>query len=69
MEIIIVIIGTLSAIASAIFDFFGFRSYLQQRRTQPLLEKSFGSELYGPETIERSTRYYIPPNCSSVDPA
>jgi len=68
-EAIIVVIGTLAAIASAIFEFFGFRAYRQQRRTQRVLEKSFGSELYGPETIERSTRYYIPPNCSSVDPA
>ncbi|MDZ7360912.1 MAG: DUF1566 domain-containing protein [candidate division KSB1 bacterium] len=69
VPLVIGIIGTLAAIASAFFDFFGFRSYWQQRRTQRLLEKSFGSELYGPETIERSTRYYIPPNCSSVDPA
>jgi hypothetical protein len=68
-EIILVVIGTLAAVLSAIFDFFGFRLYRQQRRTQRLLEKSFGSELYGAETIERSTRYYIPPNCSSVDPA
>ena len=66
---IIVIVGTLAAIASAIFDFFGFRLFLQQRRTQKLLERSFGSEFFGPETIERSTRYYVPPNCSSVDPA
>gem|GEM_PF-2289439 len=68
-EAVLLVIGTLAAIASAVFDFFGFRSYWQQRRTQRVLEKSFGSELYGPETIERSTRYYIPPNCSSVDPA
>jgi hypothetical protein len=72
-EIIIVVIGTLAAVASAVFDFFGFRSYRQQRRTQRLLqrlqEESFGSDLYGPEIIARSTRYYIPPNCSSVDPA
>lgn len=64
-----VIIGILATIAGAFFEFFGFRSYRQQRRTQKLLEKSFGSDLYGPEVIERSTRYYIPPNCSSVDPA
>ncbi|MDZ7302137.1 MAG: DUF1566 domain-containing protein [candidate division KSB1 bacterium] len=68
-EIILVVIGTHAAVMSAIFDFFGFRAYRQQRRTQRLLEKSFGSELYGPETIKSSTRYYIPPNCSSVDPA
>ncbi len=63
-----VILGILVALAGAFFEFFGFRSYRQQRRTQKLLEKSFGSELYGPEAIDRSTRYYVPPNCSSVDP-
>ena len=68
-EIIIAVVGVLVGMAGAFFEFFGFRSYRQQRRTQKLLEKSFGSELYGPETIERSTRYYLPPNCSSVDPA
>ena len=64
-----VILGILVAMAGAFFEYFGFRSYRQQRRTQKLLEKSFGSDLYGPEVIERSTRYYVPPNCSSVDPA
>jgi len=64
-----VILGILIAMAGAFFEFFGFRSYRQQHRTQKFLEKSFGSDLYGPETIERSTRYYVPPNCSSVDPA
>jgi len=64
-----IILGILVTMAGVFFEFFSFRSYRQQRRTQKLLEKSFGSELYGPETIERSTRYYVPPNCSSVDPA
>lgn len=59
-------IGALAAVAAAWFAYLPFR---QQRRTQNLLEKSFGSDLYSPETIERSTRYYIPPHCSSVDPA
>ncbi|MBC6950144.1 DUF1566 domain-containing protein [candidate division KSB1 bacterium] len=59
-------IGALAAVAAA---WFAYLPILQQRRTQRLLEKSFGSDLYSPETIERSTRYYIPPNCSSVDPA
>lgn len=59
-------IGALAALAAA---WLAYLPILQQRRTQNLLEKSFGSDLYSPETIERSTRYYIPPNCSSVDPA
>ena len=66
METIIGIIGVLAGVVSALFAFWPI---WQHRRTQLLLEKSFGSEMYGPETIECSTRYYIPPNCSSVDPA
>jgi len=56
-----VVVGLLSLLLA-------YLHYRQQTSTQKLLEKSFGSELYGPEVIERSTRYYIPPNCSSVDP-
>jgi hypothetical protein len=41
----------------------------QQRRTQKFLEKSFGADFFDSATIERSTRYYVRPNCSSVDPA
>jgi len=59
-------IGALAAVAAAWFVYLPYR---QQRRTQRVLEKSFGSDLYTPEVIANSTRYYIPPNCSSVDPA
>ncbi len=58
-------IGALAAVAAA---WFAYLPYHQQRRTQRVLEKSFGSELYTPEVIANSTRYYVPPNCSSVDP-
>lgn len=59
-------IGALAAVVAAWFVYLPYR---EQRRTQKLLEKSFGSELYTPEVIANSTHYYIPPNCSSVDPA
>ncbi len=59
-------IGALAAVAAAWLVYLPHR---QQRRTQKLLEKSFGSELYTREVIANSTRYYVPPNCSSVDPA
>ncbi len=62
----ILVISSLAAVTSVVFALWRL---WQQRRTQRLLEKSFGSELYGPEIIERSMRYYIPPDCSSVDPA
>lgn len=41
----------------------------KQRRTQQILEREFGAELYDPLTIANSTRYYVSPNCSSVDPS
>ncbi|NUO81410.1 hypothetical protein HUU05_15135, partial [candidate division KSB1 bacterium] len=63
------ILGAIASIVSAILAWLALWPIWQQRRTQRVLERSFGSELYGPETIERSTRFYIPPNCSSVDPA
>jgi len=68
-ETVVAVISVIAAVVSAIFAGVALWPVLQQRRTQKLLEKSFDSELYGPETIERSTRYYIPPNCSSIDPA
>lgn len=63
------IISAIAAVATAIYTRKALWPMLQQRRTQVLLEKSFGSELYGAETIDNSTRFYVPPNCSSVDPA
>ncbi|HEV2859538.1 MAG TPA: hypothetical protein VGX48_00870 [Pyrinomonadaceae bacterium] len=40
----------------------------QQRRTQTVLQESFGADFYGPQTIRDATRYYVRPKCSSVDP-
>lgn len=40
----------------------------QQRRTQSVLEESFGADFYDPQTIRDATRYYVRPKCSSVDP-
>ncbi|MCK6559441.1 DUF1566 domain-containing protein [candidate division KSB1 bacterium] len=62
------IIGILGALASVVTAIFGYPVW-KQWRTQRLLEKSFGAELYDRGTIERSTHYYIRPNCSSIDPA
>jgi len=71
LEILQIILETVGAFAGAVSAVLAWRAFVQLRdqRTQKLLEKSFGSELFGPEVIDRSTRYYIPPNCSSVDPA
>lgn len=59
-------IAAIAAIGSAIFSYLPIH---QQRQRQQFLEKSFGGDLYDSATIKLSTRYYIPPNCSSIDPA
>jgi Protein of unknown function (DUF1566) len=41
----------------------------QQRRTRRLLEVKFGADFYQPSEIESAARYYVRPDCSSVDPA
>jgi Protein of unknown function (DUF1566) len=51
------------ALAPAYWDMY------QQRRTQRLLERDFGADFYQPSEIERAIRYYVQPDCSSVDPA
>ena len=66
---ILTAIAAVAAVASAVFAGIALWPIRQQRQKQKLLEKSFGSDLYSPEVIARSTKYYIPPNCSSVDPA
>jgi hypothetical protein len=43
-------------------------NHWQQYRKQKLLEKNFGAELYQPVVIANATKYYIQPDCSSVDP-
>lgn len=47
----------------------GILPLIVQRRRERLLERSFGADFYDSATIQRSTRYYVRPNCSSVDPA
>lgn len=46
----------------------GTWTWWQRRRKQRLLEAAFGGELYTPEQIANSTRYYVVPDCASVDP-
>ena len=63
------LIAIVSAIAAIITLALAYWSIHQHNRTQRLLEKSFGADFYDSATIERSTRYYVRPYCSSVDPA
>lgn len=66
------LIGAISALAAAIGTavtvLVSWPSW-KQWRTSRLLAKNFGSEFYSPEIIRRSTKYYILPNCSSIDPS
>lgn len=63
---VMALVGLAIAIISA---YFTYLPIMQQRRAQRLLEREFGAEFYDAATIERSTRYYVRPDCSSVDPA
>lgn len=63
---VIVILGSIATIVSLLYLYLPYRKNHQRQR---LLARSFGSELFTQEVIERSIRYYIPPNCTSVDPS
>jgi hypothetical protein len=64
--VIIALVTAAAAAASAAFAFWPLWQQYQRRRR---FDKRFGSELYTPEVFDNCTRYYVPPNCSSVDPS
>jgi hypothetical protein len=47
---------------------FDLKDKLREYRTQHILQQDPTTKLYGEETIKSATRYYVQPNCSSVDP-
>jgi len=59
------VFGALSAVALFHQLLQGIRVW----RSRRILEREFGSDFYLPETIERSTRHYVRPDCSSIDPS
>lgn len=59
----VALVGAVVGAAMWILRWFG------RRRTQRLLEKRVGSQLYPASVLEQSTRYYVEPDCSIVDPA
>lgn len=63
---IIALVGTVATVLALVLTYWPIH---QQNRKQHLLEKSFGADFYDSTTIQNSTRYYVRPNCSSVDPA
>lgn len=44
-------------------------SYLEEKKKQKLLTEKFSRGPYDKATIERSTKYYVYPKCSNIDPA
>lgn len=63
---IIALVGLLIALLALAVSYWPIH---KQNQRQRLLENSFGADFYDATTIENSTRYYVRPNCSSVDPA
>jgi len=43
--------------------------YYKRKLSNRSLEKRFGADLYPKGVIEQATKYYIEPNCQSLDPA
>lgn len=79
LEIILVItgliltaIGILVAVASMFVQMITGvfpLSYIEEKKKQKLLNEKFSRGPYDKLTIERSTKYYIQPKCSNIDPA
>ena len=69
MSVLALLVAFIALIPTIFGGFGSFRAWWDQHRSQKLLEKAFGSELYTSEQIERSTRYYVTPMGANVDPA
>ena len=65
--IIVPIIGGLTAIAVTLFT--KLIPWWRARRDRTSLQKGLSAGLYLPGVIERSVKYYIEPDCQSIDPA
>lgn len=63
------LIAGVSALAAIVSAVIAIWPSLRQWWVNRLLARSFGSDFYSPEVLERSTRYYVPPNCTSIDPS
>ncbi len=66
---LIAAISAFAAVVSTIVALVALFPLWRQWRVNRLLSRSFGSELFSTEVVELSTRYYVPPNCTSVDPS
>ena len=65
-------LAIISFILSFFSTYFAFRQYknsIIEKKNQRILNNNFGSELFGNETIKRSTYCYIVPDCTDIDPS
>lgn len=58
-----------AALAGLLSAYFSFWPYWIQRRTRIEIEQRFGADMYTKEIIEKSTKYYVAPDCSWMDPS
>jgi hypothetical protein len=69
-ELIIGILGLLLALAAFVVGWASFRHpQIVERKNQRILRDKFSRGPYDRTTIEQSTRYYVEPKCSNIDPA
>lgn len=73
LNTIIDIIGVLLAVIGLGFTltqtFFSVYPFFLERINRQILNEKFGRGPYDKDTIERSTKYYIRPKCTNIDPA
>jgi hypothetical protein len=69
-EFIFALIGAVATtlgLGWGVFTF--FFSDFQEYKSKKILDEAFGQGPYDKATIERSTKYYVRPKCSNIDPA
>ena len=64
------IIATLASLTAILVPVLTqFIPWYRKRRIARLVSNRVGADLYPPSDVEQATRYYIEPDCQSVDPA
>jgi len=70
LTIVMAVVGTaISFSALIVAGIRVFRPIIEKKRERCALIEAFGKGPFDKETIEKSTRYFIPSKCSNIDPA
>ncbi|MEM7533749.1 MAG: pentapeptide repeat-containing protein [Chloroflexota bacterium] len=69
VTLIATVASAIATVAAAIIAWIALRPQRENKQKQRLLAKEFGSELFPAYVIERSTRFYVEPDCANVDPS